>query len=327
MEFLDTYGRDDKPFFLYLAYTAPHFPIQAWPEDIERYRGKYLGGWEKLRKERFERLVERGLVQRRWGLSDRDSLAPRWEETHDKDAWDLKMAVYAAMIDRMDQGIGRVLDKLRGIGKEDNTLVMFLSDNGGCAEHINRTPGVAPGPVDSYCTVDAPWANASNTPFRRFKAFDHEGGISTPMIACWPRAMRDGGSLCHDVGHVIDFVPTFVELAGAKYPEEFGGHPVLPMEGRSIVPALHGRSLGERSPLFWEFSGCKAARAGRWKIVSQGPPRSHINVPIEPGHDRWELYDLEADRCEMNDLARDNPAKVSELDALWRDWFARCASQ
>lgn len=324
LEFLDRYGRDEQPFFLYLAYTAPHFPIQAWPEDIARYRGRYLGGWEKLREERFAQLVEKGLVDKKWGLSPQDPLCPRWADVPDKDAWDLKMAVYAAMIDRMDQGIGRVLEKLRALGKEEDTLVLFLSDNGGCAEHIDRTPGVGPGPVNSYCTVDAPWANASNTPFRRFKVFDHEGGISTPLIACWPAVTDRNSGLCHDIGHVTDFMPTFVELAGAAYPSEFDGHPVLPMEGRSIVPALYGRPLGQRGPLFWEFSGCRAARAGHWKIVSQGPARSHINIQIEPGHEAWELYDMAADRCETNDLARENPARVRELDALWREWYKRC---
>ncbi|MGB9619920.1 MAG: sulfatase-like hydrolase/transferase [Armatimonadota bacterium] len=177
--FLNQYGREDRPFFLYLAYTAPHFPIQARPEEIEKYRGKYRIGWDELRRRRFERQVEMGLVERRWGLSERDELAPKWEDVTDRDAWDLKMAVYAAMIDRMDQGIGRVLETIRKLGKEQDTVVIFLSDNGGCAEHIDQTPGVPPGPVNSYKTVDAPWANASNTPFRRFKAFDHEGGIAT----------------------------------------------------------------------------------------------------------------------------------------------------
>ncbi len=318
--FLERYGREDRPFFLYLAYTAPHFPMQARPEDIERYRGRYMMGWDRLREERFERMAGMGLVDRRWGLSARDPVAPALEDAAGKEAWDLKMAVYAAMIDRMDQGIGRVMGKLREIGKENDTLVIFLSDNGGCGEHINRTPGVPPGPVDSYHTVDAPWANASNTPFRRFKAFDHEGGISTPLVARWPGQIAAGG-VCCDVGHVIDFMPTFVELAGGEYPSERNGQPVLAVEGRSLVPSLLGKSVNDRRPLFWEFKGCRAARSGQWKIVSQGSERSHVNVPVEPGHEAWELYDMAADRCELSDLSRQIPEKVVELDKLWREWW------
>jgi len=320
--FLDRYGRDKRPFFLYLAYTAPHFPIQSWPEDIEKYRGRYMIGWDRVREERFERMAEMGIVDRRWGLSVRDPISPAWSDVPDKEAWDLKMAVYAAMIDRMDQGIGRVMRKLREIGREDDTLVVFLSDNGGCGEHIDRTPDVPPGPVNSYKTVGAPWANASNSPFRRFKVFDHEGGISTPLVACWPGTIS-GGRMCHDVGHVIDFMPTFLELAGAGYPAERSGQLVLPMEGRSLVPALKGEQMGERGPLFWEFRGCRALRMGHWKIVTQGPERSHVNIPVEPGCEAWELYDTSADRCELNDLSREMPEKTREMADLWEKWRAR----
>ena len=325
VRFLDQYGREDKPFFLYLAYTAPHFPIQARPEEIEKYRGRYRIGWDELRRRRFERQAEMGLVEKRWGVSERDELAPKWNEVKDRDAWDLKMAVYAAMIDRMDQGIGRMMEKIRKLGKEENTIVVFLSDNGGCAEHIDETPDVPPGPVNSYKTVDAPWANASNTPFRRFKVFDHEGGIATPCVVSWPKVIREG-SICREVGHVIDFMPTFVELAGAKYPAERSGHKVEPMEGRSFAPILRAEKPAPRGPLFWEFRDCKAVRSGSWKIVTQGPERSHVNIPIKPGHEKWELYDMESDRCETRDLAKEHPEKVSELDALWQYWYRRCTT-
>jgi len=326
VEFLDLYGKEDRPFFLYLAYTAPHFPIQARPQEIEKYRGKYRIGWDELRKRRFERQVELGLMERRWGLSKRDELSPKWDDVANKDEWDLKMAVYAAMIDRMDQGIGRVISKVRELGKEENTLFIFLSDNGGCAEHIDRTPSVPPGPVNSYKTVDAPWANASNTPFRRFKAFDHEGGVATPCVMYWPKGIRNPGRICHDVGHVMDLMPTFVDLAGATYPKEHKGHRVAPIEGQSLTPILEGQRLDRSEPLFWEFRGCRAVLAGRWKIVTQGPARNHVNVPIGPGHDKWELYDLEADRSEQCDLANEYPEKVAELDALWQYWYKRVAS-
>lgn len=323
VDFLDQYGREDRPFFLYLAYTAPHFPIQARPEDIAKYRGQYLRGWDRLREERWERMVATGLAQARWRLSPRDQLAPAWNDVANKEKWDLKMAVYAAMIDRMDHGVGRVMDKLRELGKEEDTLVAFLSDNGGCAEHIDCTPHIPPGGVDSYCTVDAPWANLSNTPFRRFKVFDHEGGISTPLVVSWPRVTGEGG-VCHEPAHVIDFMPTFVELAGTEYPAERNGASVLPMEGRSLAGVLRGERMAERGPLFWEFRGCRAARVGQWKIVSQGPPRSHVNIQIEPGHEAWELYDMERDRCELADLSGRYPDIVHNLDAQWQQWFNRC---
>ncbi len=325
VQFLDKYGKEDRPFFLYLAYTAPHFPIQARPKEIEKYRGKYLIGWDELRRRRFECQLQLGLAEKRWGLSERDELAPRWDDVGNKEEWDLKMAVYAAMIDRMDQGIGLVLNKIRELNREENTLVIFLSDNGGCAEHIDCTPDVPPGPINSYKTVDAPWANASNTPFRRFKAFDHEGGIATPCVMHWPKGITGKGRICHEVAHVMDLMPTFVELAGAMYPKEHKGHKVLPMEGRSLVPAMQGKAMGDREPIFWEFQGCRAVLAGRWKLVTQGPARNHINVPIGHGHDKWELYDIEADRCELHDLAKQYPEKVAELDALWQYWYKRCA--
>jgi arylsulfatase len=324
LELLDSCGHDEQPFFLYLAYTAPHFPMQARPEEIAKYRGKYMIGWDKVRETRYERLLELGLIRKQWRLSPRDDLAPGWTNAADKDSWDLKMAVYAAMIDRMDQGIGRVLAKIRSLGKENDTMVIFLSDNGGCAEHIDRTHDVPPGPVDSYSTVDAPWANASNTPFRRYKVFDHEGGISTPLVVSWPRVIHNHGGICHDIGHVIDFMPTFVEVSGAEYPRELGRNPILPMEGHSLLPSLRGANAEPRGPLFWEFRGCRAVRSGQWKLVTQGPARRHVGLEIEPGGEGWELYDMEADRCELNDLADRYPDEVVELDALWQAWHARC---
>ena len=219
------------------------------------------------------------------------------------------MAVYAAMIDRMDRGIGRVLDTIRGLGKWEDTLVVFLSDNGGCAESIHRTPDVPPGPVNSYHTVDAPWANTSNTPFRLFKVFDHEGGVATPMIAHWPAAIRQP-DLVHDVCHVMDFMPTFCELAGAEYPSEYEGRQVLPMEGRSFAPVLRGETLAERSPLFWQLRDCRAVRDGTWKLVTQGGA--------------WELYDMEVDRCELSDLSARFPDRARELADMWDTWYRRC---
>jgi len=322
LAFLDEIGREGAPFFLYLAYTAPHFPMQARHEDIEKNRGSYFKGWDEIRQERYERLREMGLIPEHWKLSPRDPLAVPWAEVSEKETWDLKMAVYAGMIECMDRNIGRLMEKIRTLGVERNTLVIFLSDNGGCAEHINRTPDVMPGPVNSYCTVDAPWANVSNTPFRRFKVFHHEGGIATPMIAYWPRVIKPG-AICDDVAHVMDIMPTFVELSGAKYPTEWNTGIVFGAEGRSLVQAFQGQSLGDREPICWEFRGCRAVRYGQWKIVCEGPPRLHVNIPIEPGHEDWELYDVWQDRTETHNLAEKYPDKVKELESIWVEWHTR----
>ena len=241
------------------------------------------------------------------------------------------MAVYAAMVERMDFAIGRVLDKIRALGKEQDTLVLFLSDNGAAAQAIHNTPDVPPGPVDSYHTIDAPWANASNTPFRLYKMFDHEGGISTPLIASWPRMIAQGGAIDRTVGHVLDFLPTFAELAGVDVPAEFDGHPVLAPEGRSLATQLTGQRpsidlADEDRILCFEFSGCRAIRHGRWKLVSQGAPRQHAGMTVDVAADRWEFYDIHADRCEGTDLGDRHPDIASRLEGDWQDWLRRCAA-
>ncbi|KPK70728.1 MAG: hypothetical protein AMJ84_07350 [Acidithiobacillales bacterium SM23_46] len=313
LAYLDQYGQEDRPFFLYAAYTAPHYPLHAWPEDIARYRGKYMVGWDAIRQQRFERMVKMGLIERRWSMSLRDPEVPRWEEVEDKEAWDLKMAVYAAMIDRMDQNIGRILTKIRELGKEDNTLVLFLSDNGGCAEFVHTTPDIPPGPMESYRTVDRPWANASNTPFRKYKSWDHEGGIATPLIACWPRAVEPG-QITHQVGHLIDIMATCADVAGAEYPSSFGGNQVLPLEGKSLLPILQGKTREGHKELFWQYRNTYAVRQGKWKL---------LGVDTNP----WELYDMEADRTELHDLADEHPEKVKELAALYGAWAKRCGAK
>ncbi len=305
--YLDEHGRDDRPFFLYLAYTAPHFPIQAPPEDIARYRGRYLAGWNEVRRERHEKQKQLGLIDPNWPLSPRDPRIPEWEQIDNKDEWDLKMAVYAAMIDRMDRNIGRVLDKLRALDHADNTLVLFLSDNGACAESVNSTPDIPPGPLASYRTVDAPWATVSNTPFRRFKKFLHEGGIATPLIAYWPGVLKRGGAITTEAGHVIDLMPTFCELAGADYPRDFNGEAIQPAPGRSLLPVLQGRPPGPRGDLCWELWGHQAIRTGRWKLVG-----------CRGG--AWELYDLQTDRTEQHNLAAAMPDRVEELAKRYRHW-------
>ena len=270
-------------------------------------------------------MLDLGLVDPRWGLSaaderSNDSYANLGE--HATEA----MAVYAAMVDRLDQSIGRVLDKVRGLGKEENTLVIFLTDNGGCAEEIHNTPQLAPGPLETYQTIGAAWANASNTPFRLFKDFDHEGGIATPFIASWPAAIKRGGRIVDDVvGHMIDFMPTFVELAGADYPTSYDDHDVLPAEGRSLASAFRDEDApSTERELYWLNGGGRAMRQGKWKIVTEGPQRVQSGIPIQGGRDAWELYDMEADRCELYNLAGRYPDRVKAMSEMWDVWRERC---
>jgi len=310
---LEEYKDEDKPFLLYIPFTAPHYPLHAWPADIAKYRGKYRIGWDELRTQRYKRMIDMGLIDKKWALPPRDQSSKEWAilSDADKDQWDLRMAVYAAMIDRMDQAIGRVLDTIRKQGKADNTLVLFLADNGGCSERVNTTPKIPPGAVESYRSVDPAWANASNTPFRKFKSWDHEGGVATPLIAYWPKVITKGlGGFTNQVGHLIDFLPTFMELAGADYPAEVDGRKVQPVDGKSLVPIFTGEQREGHKAIFWQYGGARAVRQGKWKLVGRGS--------------KWELYDMEADRTELHDLSAAQPERVKELTTLWDAWAQRC---
>lgn len=310
VKFIEEFSRKEEPFFLYLAYTAPHWPLHAWPDDTAKYKGKYMGGWDELRKQRHKKLIELGLVDARWPITPRDEKAKPWTQIENKESWDLKMAVYAAQIDRMDQNIGRIRDKIRDLNIEQNTLILFLADNGGCAEGINRgTPGVPPGPADSFLSYGLPWANTSNTPFRRFKHWVHEGGIATPLIAYWPAVIKPN-HITHQPGHVIDLMATCCDLAGAKYPETYNGKSITPLEGKSLRPIFEGKTRKGHHAIFWEHEGNRAVRRENWKLVSRHPGQ-------------WELYDLAADRTELNNLAEKYPEKVEELSLLYDQWAKR----
>jgi arylsulfatase len=312
VKYLDEYGRKPDPFFLYVAYTAPHWPLHALPAEIAKYRGRYMQGWDALRRARHARQIGMGIVDRRWPLTPRDSTAPAWEDVTGKEARDLKMAVYAAQIDRLDQGVGRLLAKLRQIGAEDHTLVMFLADNGGCAEEVDRgKPGVPPGGADSFMSYGLPWANASNTPFRLYKHWVHEGGIATPFIARWPALIRPRNRIVHQTGHIIDVMATCLDAAGAEYPKTHQGREIQPLEGRSLVPIFRTGQRQGHQTLCWEHEGNRAVRQGRWKLVSRHPGG-------------WELYDLEADRTELSNLAEKHPDKVRELTVEHDQWARRC---
>ena len=315
-----------KPFFLYVPYTAPHWPLHAWPEDIAKYKGKYMTGWDALRKERHARMIKMGLVDDRWPLTPRDADVPAWEDVEEKELEDLKMAVYAAQIDRMDQDIGRILDKLSEVGAEENTLVMFLADNGGCAEEIDipkgtprntwGDPEAPPGPATSFDSYGVPWANASNTPFRLYKHWVHEGGISSPLICRWPGGFKESGALTNEPGHVIDLMATCLDVADVDYPDTHNGNPVKPLEGKSLRPIFETGTRAGHQAIFWEHEGNRAVRQDHWKLVSRFDSERAI-------HGDWELYNLESDRTETDDLAAANADKVKQLASLYQQWAER----
>ena len=313
-----------QPFFHYLAFTAPHWPLHALPQDIAKYRGKYRIGWDELRKRRYRKQLELGIIDPKWALSPRDPDVPAWEDAAtyrnvgDHDEWDLRMAVYAAMIDRMDQGIGRVLDTLRKKGLDEDTLILFMSDNGGCHENADgrklHKEGARAGGRGSFRAYERPWANASNTPFRLFKHWIHEGGIATPLIARWPSAIRQGGALTHQVAHITDVMATCLDVAGAEYPREHAGRAITPLVGKSLVPVLEGKTREPHQRLYWEHFANRGVREGNWKLVA-----------TKDG--QWELYDLEADRTELNNLVDANRAKAAELYEAWEQWAKDCGAK
>jgi arylsulfatase len=312
VKMIDEYARKPDPYFLYLAYTAPHWPLHARPDDIAKYRGKYRKGWDQLRRERHERQIASGIVQAKWGITPRDEEVPAWDSVGNKDEQDLRMAVYAAQIDRLDHDIGRLLQKVKETGTEDDTLIMFLSDNGGCAEeNIKGEQAVPPGPAESFTSYRRPWANASNTPFRLYKHWVHEGGIATPFIAWWPKTIKQAGTLHHQPAHIIDLAPTVLAAVGVQYPRTLKGQEVLPQEGKSLLPTFQGKQRQLHDTIFWEHSGNHAIRQGDWKLVSKFP-------------EHWELYNLADDRTEMKELGAKQPARVKEMRGLYDAWAKRC---
>jgi arylsulfatase A-like enzyme len=319
----------DRPFFLYVAFTAPHWPMQARAADIERWKKSYLAGWDAIRTNRYHRQIELGLIDPKWLLTPRDSRVPAWPDAPKKEWQVHRMATYAAMVEQMDKGIGRILASLKEMKVDQNTLVIFLSDNGACDEvvqpdwydvpskardgrpiKVGNNASTMPGPDDVWQSYGVPWANVSATPFRLYKHFVHEGGITTPFIVRWPDTMPRRGVTTREVAHVTDIMATCIDVAGASYPTNYQGHAVLPMEGRSLLPAFRGGTPDER-PMFWEHEGNRAIRLGKWKLVSRHPSE-------------WELYDMESDRTELNNLAASRADKVKELDALYQGWAERC---
>jgi arylsulfatase len=344
----------DQPFFMYVTYTAAHWPMQAREADIAKYRGKYDAGYDAIRAERWERIKKLGLGDAGWTVAPQKGGA--WDTVKDRAFETRCMEVYAAMVDTMDQGVGRIVAMLKAQGMSENTLILFLQDNGGCAEGMGRKGeaapradrptlaplaakylqpdmipkqtrdgypmrqgyGVLPGGADTFIGYGEAWANVSNTPFREYKHWTHEGGISTPLIAHWPAGIKPAGSgadgmgaLVREPAHLIDLMATAVDLAGAEYPKEFKGSPIEPMEGVSLRAAFNGLPLSRKEPIFFEHEGNRAVRDGRWKIVAKG----YVG--------RWELYDFDAERTEMHDVAAQHPDKVAEMSAKWEAWAER----
>jgi arylsulfatase A-like enzyme len=341
----------DQPFFLYIAHTAAHWPMHAKPADIAKYKGRYDLGYGPIREARIKKMRHLGLIPDHWAIPP---LEENWDTVENK-AWEARcMEVYAAMLDCMDQGIGRLVDALKRNGQFENTLILYLQDNGGCAETIGRKApfvaradsptlpplakdflqpdmipaqtrdgypvrqghGVMPGPADTYIGYGRGWANVSNTPFREYKHWQHEGGISTPLIAHWPRgiAAQQTGQLSTQPAHLIDIMATCVQLAGATYPNQLNGHSIQPMEGISLTPLFNGQSIHRPQPLFWEHEGNRAIRSGQWKLVSKYPGD-------------WELYDITSDRTETNNLSSTKPELVQQLAAQWSAWAKKVGVQ
>ena len=312
----------NQPIFLYIAHNAPHFPLHAREEDTKKYRGRFRDtGWDKLRQQRYERMIELGLIKKEWALSPAD--VPKWD-TYDaklRDELDLKMALYSAIIDRMDQNIGRVIEKLRTAGRLDNTLFLFMVDNGvpgtgvhdwrGLFAKNGRHPETR---VDNYSewgrrggwssSSGRGWANLSNAPFRMYKRYTHEGGVATPLIVHWPDGLKDQNKLRHSPGHIIDIAPTCLNAAGLS---------TKGMEGQTLLPVFTKDSTQPRT-LFWEHEGNRAVRQGDYKLVAQH------NTP-------WELYNMRKDRNELHDLSRSMPQKAAELKKLYEAWAHRVGAK
>jgi arylsulfatase A-like enzyme len=333
-------GNGEQPFFLYCAFNAPHWPLHAPEPVVAKYRQRYLAGWDKLREERHAKQIRSGLLKAEWKLTPRDPRVPAWERASFKEWEAERMAVYAAQVDLLDQAVGKVVAQVEAMGQLDNTLIFFMADNGGNYEEFNHQvvgkqhaiwipdaapdgsplkfgndPDVMPGPANTIQSYGGPCGNVSNTPFRLYKHYAHEGGIATPLIVHWPKGMSTSAGIKHQLGHEIDIMPTCLAAAGAAMPARSkSGDVPAPLEGKSLLPVLHGKPIEDRGMIFWEHEGNCAARDGRWKLVSAWP-------------DTWELYDMEADRTELHNLADAEPQRVDQMAEAYRAWAKRVGAQ
>lgn len=318
IDYLEEYKDEDKPFFLYVAYTAPHDPLMAWPIDQQKYFGKYMAGYKAIRENRFTLQKEMGLIDESYPLS-----TPTYEDweslSHTEKLFrDSIMSTHAAMVDRVDQNIGKILSKLEAVNKLDNTLILFMSDNGAqpqsdpnkwlWAKGKNTDHGQPIGSMGRYTSLNLSWANVSNTPFRLYKSNSHEGGISTPLIIYWKGKISNPGSITDFPSHLIDVMPTILEVTRANYPETYDGEQINPVDGVSLLPLINGAEAQRHVPLFWQWQNGKAIRKGKWKLVSdnKGP---------------WELYDMDTDQTETRDLVDKFPEVVKEMESEWENWI------
>ncbi|SFF05662.1 arylsulfatase [Thermophagus xiamenensis] len=324
IELIDSYSKDDKPFFLYVAHTAPHWPLHALPEDIEKYKDTYKEGWDVMREKRYQRMVKMGIINRETYPLPANSSGKRWEDCEEKDYEAACMAVHAAMIDRVDQGVGRIIQKLKETGQYENTIIMILSDNGASYERgyppgFDR-PGFTrdsvmieynahyPGGETTWNYIGDAWASASNTPFRYWKMESYEGGIATPFIIHWPAGLKGKeNSINHGVAHIMDILPTCLDVTGAKFPEYVNGRKVIPPVGKSLIPLIRDENVSLHDTLYWEHQGGRAIRTAMWKMSAL------------PGK-QWELFRITEDHTETRDLADQYPEKVKELERAWEKW-------
>jgi arylsulfatase A-like enzyme len=319
INYLDEYENEDKPFFLYVAYNAPHDPLMAWPEDIQKYIGKYKHGYEQIRKKRYEKQLEIGLIDESFPLSeptyeDWDALSEEEQLVRDS-----IMAVYAAMIDRVDQNIGRLIAKIDEQGELDNTLIMFMSDNGAQALADKKDWYFAQnkisdfsqpiGSMARFTSLNLSWANVSNTPFRFYKDYSHNGGIATPLIINWPSTIKEKNRVSRSRGHFVDILPTILDITGADYPREYNGQKILPYDGKSLLPEiLDGKDLDNSRPLFFQWGPDQALMKDNWKIVryNSGP---------------WELYNMDNDKTETNNLVEQEQEVAKDLIKKHEQWM------
>lgn len=306
MEFIDKSVATGKPFFHYIAFNAPHYPLQAPKKDIEKYLSRYDSGWDAIRKERFEKQKKLGMFSADVKLPALPEHIKAWEDLSEKEREleSFRMAIFAAMVDRVDQSIGRMMDYLDDRGLRENTLVILCSDNGACPFERSKRTDIPPWKADSYYLYDASWATVGNTPFRHYKQTQHEGGISSPLIVNWPGKVKNTGTWDDSQSHLIDIMATCLEVAGASYPEKRNGEKIVPLQGKSLLPILKGKDREGHDWLYFQFGNCRAIRQGDWKAVSFY------------GHN-WELYNIAEDRVEQRDLAQTYPEKTKALSSLW----------
>lgn len=330
VDMIEQFSKDEKPFFIYIAHTAPHWPLHALPEDIEKYKGMYDEGWDVLREKRYKKAIELGIIDPATAQLGPNESGKSWVDCEEKE-WEAKhMEAHAAMVDRVDQGVGEVIEKLKATGEYENTIIIFLADNGASPErgffpgfdrpgHTREGDEILyphqnyerPGSEKTWGYLGNAWAGALNSPFRYWKKESFEGGNCTPFIVHWPAGLKGKeNTINRGVGHVMDILPTCLELAGAEYPSMINGLETTPPEGKSLLPVIQNVIETQHDTLFWEHVGGKAARVGDWKIAA---------LKDQP----WELFNLEEDRTEANNLADQYPEKVAEMVALWEDWFKR----